>query len=116
MNLDVAFSALSDPTRRTIIRALVHRPRRSGELAEYVNMSAPALSRHLRVLRRAGMIIEGGIPHDARVRIYRLAPEAFVSARTWLTEIEEFWTDQLQSFKQHADRTSERTSRKGRDS
>ena len=103
MDLDVAFSALADPTRRAVIRALMKQPRRAGELAEQVHMSSPALSRHLRVLRRAGMVVEQSIPNDARVRVYRLAPEALFTARAWLDEVEAFWVDQLQAFKAHAE-------------
>jgi DNA-binding transcriptional ArsR family regulator len=51
--LNAAFGALADPSRRAMIRLLLHKPRRAGELAECVDMSPQALSRHLRVLRKA---------------------------------------------------------------
>ena len=59
--LDSAFTALSDSTRRAVIRALLKKPLRAGELAESVEMTPPALSRHLRVLRKAGLIVEEGV-------------------------------------------------------
>ena len=59
VDLDAAFAALADSTRRAVIRELLRAPLRAGELAERVDMSAPALSRHLRVLREAGLIVEG---------------------------------------------------------
>jgi DNA-binding transcriptional ArsR family regulator len=105
-NLDTTFSALSDATRRTVIQALLARPRRAGELAHVAKMSAPALSRHLRVLRKAGLIIEGGIGTDARVRVYRLDPAAFTPVRDWLGQIEELWEEQLLAFKEHAEQST----------
>jgi DNA-binding transcriptional ArsR family regulator len=103
-SLDTTLAALSDPTRRAVVDLLRVRPRRAGELAEALAMNAAALSRHLRVLRKSGLIKDDAVEHDARVRLYRLQPEAFVSLRDWLNEVEAFWGEQLQSFKQHAER------------
>jgi DNA-binding transcriptional ArsR family regulator len=103
--LNAQFAALADATRREVVRALLTQPRRAGELAEMVSMSPPALSRHLRVLRRCGVVVEKGVAHDARVRIYSLSPGAFEPLRAWLAEIEALWTDQLQAFKAHAERS-----------
>jgi DNA-binding transcriptional ArsR family regulator len=102
--LDSAFAALSDSTRRAVIRALLKKPLRAGELAESVEMSPPALSRHLRVLRKAGLIVEEGVEHDARVSVYRVNLAAFAPARTWLEQVEDLWHVQLQAFKEHAER------------
>jgi DNA-binding transcriptional ArsR family regulator len=102
--LDQAFSALSDPKRRAVIRELLKRPRRAGELAEEVSMSPPALSRHLRVLRRSGLIVEEAIEEDARVRMYRVKPSAFKPMSEWLAQVEDFWRDQLGAFKAHAEK------------
>jgi DNA-binding transcriptional ArsR family regulator len=104
-SLDAAFGALADATRREVIRALLTEPRRAGELARLVSMSPPALSRHLRVLRRAGVVVEQGAEHDARVRIYRLSPSAFAPIQAWLDEVESLWEDQLGAFKTYAERT-----------
>lgn len=106
--LDATFTALADPTRRAVIRALLKQPRRAGELAEQVEMSAPALSRHLKVLRAAGLIVEESVPEDARVSLYRIEPTAFAPARTWLEQVERHWEEQLQSFKAYAERTRPR--------
>ena len=102
-SLDDAFLALADATRRDMIRTLLHKPRRAGELAETVSMSPQALSRHLRVLRRAGLVIEEGIETDARVRVYRVHPDAFAPIEDWLAEVEEVWRRQLQSFKTYVE-------------
>jgi len=102
--LDETFLALSDPTRRGVVDLLKHQPRRAGDLATALSTSAPALSRHLRVLRNTGLVVEESDPDDARVRIYRLRRERFTELREWLDEVEAFWSEQLASFKAHAER------------
>jgi DNA-binding transcriptional ArsR family regulator len=104
-DLDASFAALSDATRREMIRALLHKPRRAGELAQYVAMSPQALSRHLRVLRRAGLIVEQGLEADARVRVYSVRPVALEPVQEWLWQVEDIWRRQLQSFKTFAEST-----------
>jgi DNA-binding transcriptional ArsR family regulator len=101
--LDAAFAALADSSRREMIRMLLHKPRRAGELAEGVDMSPQALSRHLRVLRKAGLVSETGIPADARVRVYSVHPAAFHPVQQWLAQIEELWRGQLLAFKSYAE-------------
>ena len=103
LELDDSFAALADRTRRDVIRALMHKPRRAGELAQCVDMSPQALSRHLRVLRKAGLIGEQGIEDDARVRIYSVQPTAFHPVQQWLAQVEDLWRRQLHSFKAYAE-------------
>ncbi len=100
---DQTLAALSDPTRRAVIDLLRERPHRAGELADELAMSAAALSRHLRILRGGGLITDDEVEGDARVRLYRLQPEAFQALGDWLGEIEAFWGGQLQSFKIYAE-------------
>jgi DNA-binding transcriptional ArsR family regulator len=102
-DLDTAFAALADSSRREMIRMLLHRPRRAGELAESIDMSPQALSRHLRVLRKAGLVSEEGIEDDARVRIYSVHPTAFQPVQQWLAQVEELWRGQLHAFKSYAE-------------
>ena len=102
--IDNALAALAEPTRRAVIDLLRRRPHRAGELAEALAMSAPALSRHLRVLRQSGLIIDDEPADDARVRLYRLQPEAFDELQAWVGQIRSLWTDQLAAFKAHAER------------
>ena len=109
-DLDASFSALSDATRREMLRTLLQKPRRAGELAECVSMSPQALSRHLKVLRRAGLIIEDGVENDARVRLYRVHPGAFQPVQEWLSQVEDLWRRQLHAFKSYAE-TVHRTRR-----
>ncbi len=103
--LDPVLAALADPTRRGAVELLRSQPRRSGELAQLLGVSAPALSRHLRVLREAGLVEEDHAGPDLRVRTYRLRPEPFRALRGWLEEVERFWTLELESFQEHVERT-----------
>lgn len=101
--IDDTLSALADPTRRSVVDLLRTEPRRAGDLADALSTSAPAMSRHLRVLRRAGLVSVEALPDDARVRVYRLRPEPFDELRQWVEEVEAFWGGQLAAFKAHAE-------------
>ncbi len=103
--VDRTLAALADPTRRGVIDLLRKKPRRAGELAAALETSPPAMSRHLRVLRKSGLVEETSLDEDARVRVYRLRREPFESLRDWLERVEGFWTMQLDSFVEHAERT-----------
>lgn len=102
--LDETLAALADPTRRRVVDLLRVRPRRAGELADESDVSPPAMSRHLRVLRRRGLIEEERVEDDARIRLYKLRPGPFRDLQAWLDEVGEFWGDQLDAFKAHAER------------
>ena len=106
--VDDTLAALADPTRRAVIDLLRRGPQRAGELAEALAISAPTLSRHMRVLRRSGLVSDEEPEHDARVRLYHLQPQAFASLRGWLEEVEAFWGDQLAAFKAHAEQPRKR--------
>jgi len=86
--LDKTLAALADPTRRKVVELLRKRPRRAGQLAESLSMSPPAMSRHLRHLRKSGLVEETSDDADARVRVYGLRPEPFAALRGWLKEVE----------------------------
>ena len=73
--LDRTLAALADPTRRAIVERLRNRPQRPSEVAEALSMSRPAMSRHLRVLRRAGLIAQEALEEDARARVIQLRTE-----------------------------------------
>lgn len=108
-NLDTTLAALADPTRRHVVELLRERPRRAGELAAACALSGPAMSRHLRVMRASGLVKvdvdEEQVEQDARLRVYRLRPEPFVNLQAWLDQVQAFWTDQLEAFKAHVERT-----------
>lgn len=102
--LDDTLAALADPTRRAVVDLLCEGPRRAGALAEALSLSPPAMSRHLKVLRKARVVEEDrGLEDDARVRVYRLRPEPLEALRSWVDEVSAFWEDQLAAFKQHVE-------------
>jgi DNA-binding transcriptional ArsR family regulator len=102
--VDLTLAALADPVRRRSIELLAERPRRAGELADAVGVSAPVMSRHLRVLRSAALVEEEHPLFDARVRIYSLRAAAMGELRAWLADTEAGWTQQLAAFKDHVER------------
>jgi DNA-binding transcriptional ArsR family regulator len=79
--------ALGDPVRRQVVTLLSAGPRRAGEIAAEIGMSAPAISRHLRVLLEARVIEDERLDSDARARVFRLRPQSIAAARAWLDEI-----------------------------
>jgi DNA-binding transcriptional ArsR family regulator len=97
--LDDAFGALADPTRRKVIELLGKSPHRASELAELTSASRPGMSRHLRILKEAGLVREEGDEQDARARLYCLEQQAFEGVKDWLGRVESFWSEQLDSFK-----------------
>jgi DNA-binding transcriptional ArsR family regulator len=100
--LDRTLAALAEPTRRRVVDLLRRRPRRAGELASAVKVSAPLMSRHLRVLRMHGLIEEQRREvTDSRIRVYRLCRQPFDELAAWLGQVEAFWSDQLGSFREH---------------
>jgi len=101
VDVDRTFAALADPDRRRTIDLLRERPRRAGELATALRVSAPAMSRHLRVLRQSGLVMETHPVLDARVRIYSLQPRPLAELREWLELAEQGWSEQLAAFKSH---------------
>jgi len=102
--LNATLSALADRNRRAVVDLLKEQPRRAGEIAAALSLAPPALSRHLRVLRRSGLIYEQGVEEDARVRIYCLRKEPFDELRVWLDEVESFWISELAAFRDHVER------------
>lgn len=103
-SLDDTLAALAEPTRRGVVDLLRERPRPAGELASAFHMSAPAMSRHLRVLRLKGLVEEEHTtPEDARLRVYRLRRQPFTQLLHWAAQVEQFWGDQLASFKEQAE-------------
>lgn len=109
--LSRTFAALADPTRRAAVELLRGGPLRAGELAGGLGATPAGLSRHLKVLRESGLVVEEVLEDDARVPVYRLERDRFDSLRTWVEDVEAFWTGQLASFKSHAERTRGRKRR-----
>jgi DNA-binding transcriptional ArsR family regulator len=92
------FAALADPTRRRVVELLAERDRTAGELASAFTVSRPAVSRHLRVLRGAGLIRSRG---DAQRRIYSLDPASLEEVDEWIASLRRFWTRRLDDLERH---------------
>ncbi len=102
--VDHTLAALADPVRRRAVELLAEQPRRAGELAAELGVSAPVMSRHLRVLRTAELVDEEHPPFDARVRIYSLRAARMTELKAWLADAEAGWAEQLVAFKAHVER------------
>jgi DNA-binding transcriptional ArsR family regulator len=100
MSLDEAFAALADPTRREVLRLVAKRPMRAGELAEDFPVSRPAVSKHLKVLKEAGLL---EVEHVGRTRIYHLRRGGLSKAHEWMEEAGRFWEAALDSFRRHVE-------------
>lgn len=92
-------AALADGTRAGIVAMLASRPHTATEIHDAFGIAAPAVSRHLRVLREAGIIDERRPDDDRRVRIYTLRTEPIAELASWLEELTRGWQGQLDSFK-----------------
>lgn len=90
--LDLTFAALADPTRRAILERLAGGETSVNELAQPFHMSLPAVSKHLKVLERAGLISRS---RRAQVRPARLEPAALKEASDWLEEYRELWEGRM---------------------
>ena len=95
------WTALGDPTRRTIFERLIERPSAVGELARALPVSRPAVSQHLKVLKDAGLVIDRA---DGTRRIYQLDPDGVDAMRGYL---DQFWNQALRAFKAAAERANE---------
>jgi DNA-binding transcriptional ArsR family regulator len=104
-DLDHTLKALADPARRALVEQLRRRPQRPSDLAAALALSRPAVSRHLRVLRQAGLIDQDVDEADGRVRPIQLVAAPLQDLRDWADELQAFWQDQLAAFKAHVERS-----------
>lgn len=94
------FEVLAEPTRRRILDLLRERDRPVGELVDHLALSQPGVSKHLRVLRKAGLV---EVRYDAQRRFYGLRAEPLVEVDEWLEPYRRFWTDRLDALERHLD-------------
>ena len=94
---------IAEPTRRRILDAVRDRERSVGELVRAVGMHQPGVSRHLKVLRDAGLV---EVRPDAQRRLYRLRPEPLIELDEWLAPYRAEWARRLDSLEQHLQRTA----------
>jgi DNA-binding transcriptional ArsR family regulator len=93
--MDAVLHALADESRRTVLQILRDHPASAGELAKALPIARPGVSRHLRVLREAGLV---DVHQDAQRRIYTLRPEALVEVDEWLSEYRRLWENRLDAL------------------
>lgn len=101
-HLDRTFAALADPTRRAILARLALGEATVGELAAPFDVSGPAISRHLRVLERADLIVSR---RDGQHRRCQLIPDAIASAAEWIETYRRFWNESFDKLDEHLKQT-----------
>jgi DNA-binding transcriptional ArsR family regulator len=94
------FDVLAEPTRRRILDLLLERPRSVGELVERLGTSQPGTSKHLRVLREAGLV---DVRKDAQRRWYELRADPLAEIDAWLEPYRALWADRLDALERHLD-------------
>jgi DNA-binding transcriptional ArsR family regulator len=99
------FDALAEPTRRRILDLLREDERPVGELVTKLRISQPGVSKHLRVLREAGLV---EVRHDAQRRFYRVRPEPLAEIDQWLEPYRRLWARRLDALERHLDDTEDR--------
>jgi DNA-binding transcriptional ArsR family regulator len=96
-DVDSTFRALADPTRRRILELVAEREMSAGEIASHFEITRPAVSQHLTVLRNAGLVAEHRV---GRTRVYRTKPERVDEV---VEHLQSFWSDRLQELKRVAE-------------
>ena len=103
--MEPAFEALADPTRRRIVELLADGERSAGDLAAEFDVTRPAVSRHLRVLRERGLV---RVRDDAQRRLYSLDPTPLAELDQWLQRYRGFWTQRLDALETELRRARKR--------
>ena len=93
--MDAVLQALSDESRRTMLDVLKDHPATVSELAELLPIARPGVSRHLRVLREAGLV---DVRQDAQRRIYSIRPEPLAEVDTWINDYRALWEQRLDAL------------------
>jgi DNA-binding transcriptional ArsR family regulator len=94
----VTFAVLAEPTRRQILDLLRDGERPVGDLVAQLRLSQPAVSKHLRVLREAGLV---EVRPDAQRRLYRICPEPLLEVDAWLAPYRRLWAQSLDKLERH---------------
>jgi DNA-binding transcriptional ArsR family regulator len=98
------FTAVANPVRRRLLELLAEGARNAGALAEEFDLSRPAVSEHLQVLRRVALVQE---EVRGRERLYRLTAEPLADLGTWLRPFERYWRDRLSTLSDYLEETPE---------
>lgn len=105
--MESAFTILAEPNRRAILSLLLESECSVGELEEELGLSQPAVSKHLRVLREAGLV-ESRV--EAQRRLYSLKPEPLQEVDDWLVPFRRYWSKHVDALEQHLDRLEKQQS------
>ena len=97
------FEAIADPTRRRIVELVATQELPAGDIAGAFAVSRPAISRHLRVLRQAGVL---AARVDGQRRLYRLEPKALDELDSWIERTRHFWAQHLEELDEHLQRNA----------
>jgi DNA-binding transcriptional ArsR family regulator len=98
------WSALADPHRRALVALLLERPRPVGELVDRLGLTQPGTSKHLRVLREAGLV---HARQDAQRRVYALVPRPLAELDQWLEPYRRLWGQRLDALERQLDRSAD---------
>ena len=100
-NVESVFDVIAEPNRRAILSLLVSSQQSVSEIERQLRMSQPTVSKHLRVLRKAGFV---EFTVDAQRRLYRLQPEPLRELDAWLAQFRRFWSAHVDALERHLDR------------
>lgn len=95
------FEAVAEPNRRRILDMLRDGERPAGDLVEALALSQPGVSKHLKLLREAGLV---AVRADGQRRLYRLEPKGLAELEAWLAPYRRFWADRLSRLDEHLER------------
>lgn len=106
-----AFAVVAEPNRRAILSLLASAERSVGEIEHRLRMPQPSVSKHLRVLRKAGFV-ESRV--DAQRRVYRIRHEPLMEVDAWLDPFRRFWSAHVDALERHLDRMEQAPTRRGK--
>jgi DNA-binding transcriptional ArsR family regulator len=108
MTSSAAWTALADPRRRAALELLLDRPRSVTELVEQLELSQPSTSKHLRVLREAGLVT---VRQDGQRRVYAVDPQPLAELHGWLARYRRLWDERLDLLERRLDEIDDREDR-----
>ena len=109
--MESAFAVIGEPNRRAILSLLAASERSVGDIERQLRMPQPSVSKHLRLLREAGLV-EARV--DAQRRLYRIRPEPLMEIDAWLAPFRRYWSTHVDALERHLDRMGETSPAKGK--
>jgi DNA-binding transcriptional ArsR family regulator len=110
-HMESAFAVIGEPNRRAILSLLAASERSVGDIERQLRMPQPSVSKHLRLLREAGLV-EARV--DAQRRLYRIRPEPLMEIDAWLAPFRRYWSTHVDALERHLDRMGETSPAKGK--